>query len=95
MKTALAGYGNNSGGMQAETSQSKTNSDAVDKGAELNTDVTGNTGDKEAAASTQEVTNNGTNNVSRTLDIRRQVAEQFHKSITNQISDMLLSLIHI
>lgn len=89
MKTALAGYGNNSGGMQAETSQSKTNSDAVDKGAELNTDVTGNTGDKEAAASTQEVTNNGTNNVSRTLDIRRQVAEQFHKSITNQISDML------
>ena len=89
MKTALAGYGNNSGAMQAETDNSKTNSDAVDKGAELNTDVTGNDGDKEAAAQTQEVINNGTNNASRSLDIRRQVAEQFHKSIVNQISDML------
>lgn len=89
MKTALAGYGNNSGAMQAETSQSKTNSDALEKGAVLNQDVTGNSGDKEASAQTQEKIKNNSNNVSRSLDIRRQVAENFHDAICNQISDML------
>ncbi len=89
MKTALAGYGNNSGAMQAEASQSKVISDSSPKGAKLAETPPEATDAVEQSAGTQEVTRSESNNATRSLDIRRQVAEQFHDSITNQITDMI------
>ena len=89
MKTALAGYGNNSGAAQSKAANSTVISDALPQGAI----AAGNT-DKmklntEASATVVEVIASGNAHASRSLDIRRQIAEQFHDSIMNQVTDMI------
>lgn len=99
-KTALAGYGNNSGGSQAQAAhqsvisndepQAAGSTDNVESGGTQNpADDPYSSGGGEATAEIVENPDNADNTGDHSVDIRRQIAENFHNGIINQISDMI------
>ena len=93
-KTALAGYGNNSGAKQAPAANQLiiNNKEDQDAGIVDNVQKTGNNSsphDQEPIPEIVENPDNADNTGDHSLDIKRQIAEVFHNGIINQTTDML------
>lgn len=98
MRTALGNYGNNVGadatgaGNKKVVKTEQANSAAA---GDEQTQQSGGSQSNEAKPGVTELTQNPTGNGSRDVDIRRQIAENFHNILINQPSDMITAEMQI